>query len=101
MDDTIGIDVSKDKLDIFDMKHRQFANGNDGLISLMRWLKGRTALVIFEASGYYYRQLETKLSAARLPYSKVNPRQARRFAEGEPLMRHWFEHNGDRKDRKD
>ncbi len=36
---------------------------------------------MFEASGCYHRQLETNLSEAHLPYSKVNPRQARRFAE--------------------
>lgn len=84
MNDTIGIDVSKDKLDIFDLKrteHRQFDNDTDGINRLTSWLKGRSVLTVFEASGCYHRQLETNLSKAHLPYSKVNPRQARRFAE--------------------
>lgn len=84
MNNTIGIDVSKDNLDIFDlelMEHRQFDNDADGLKCLIGWLKGRNALTVFEASGSYHSKLETGLSKASLPYSKVNPRQARRFAE--------------------
>ena len=85
MQDTIGIDVSKDKLDAFHLatlEHRQFANDRRGLQSLRRWSgKSGCSLIVFEASGVYHRQLENCLSAACVPYSKVNPRQARRFAE--------------------
>ena len=84
MNDTIGIDVSKDKLDIFDLgrlEHRQFANSNDGLVSMTDWINGRCSLIVFEASGIYHRELETHLSTENLSYSKVNPRQARRFAQ--------------------
>ncbi|TYB82643.1 IS110 family transposase [Oceaniovalibus sp. ACAM 378] len=84
MNNTIGIDVSKDKLDIFDlelMEHRQFDNDADGLRCLIGWLNDRHALTVFEASGCYHSKLETGLSEASLPYSKVNPCQARRFAE--------------------
>jgi transposase len=37
--------------------------------------------VVFEPTGPYHRAFERVLGAADLPYAKVNPRQARRFAE--------------------
>ncbi len=85
MNDTIGIDISKDKLDAFclaNQEHRQFANDGRGFRALRDWIGVHdSSLIVFEASGIYHRQLENCLSAASLPYSKVNPRQARRFAE--------------------
>ena len=85
MNDTIGIDVSKDWLDAYSMasaEHRQFANDGRGLRALHRWIESSGAgLIVFEASGVYHRRLENSLSAKAVPYSKVNPRQARRFAE--------------------
>jgi len=85
MQDTIGIDVSKDKLDAFHLatlEHRQFANDGRGFRALRDWIVGHgPSLIVFEASGVYHRQLESCLSAAGVSYSKVNPRQARRFAE--------------------
>ena len=38
-------------------------------------------LVIYEATGAYHRQLERPLGAKALPFVKVNPKQARRFAQ--------------------
>jgi transposase len=85
MNNTIGIDVSKDKLDVFDLaglEHHQVANNGLGLKSLQRLIaKFGASLVIFEASGVYHRELETSLAKNAVPYTKVNPRQARRFAE--------------------
>ena len=48
----------------------------------LRWI-GRKAelLVVFEATGVYHRELELMLGAQGLPFVKVNPRQARRFAQ--------------------
>jgi transposase len=37
--------------------------------------------VVFEATGAYHRRFERTLAAAGLPMAKINPRQARRFAE--------------------
>ena len=49
---------------------------------LARWLAAlKVKLVVFEATGAYHRRLERFLSDHGLPFSKVNPRQARRFAE--------------------
>jgi len=43
-------------------------------------------LVVFEATGVYHRLLETSLAMHDFPFARVNPRQARRFAEGTGTM---------------
>ncbi len=50
--------------------------------SLSAWI-GRDPVerIVYEATGAYHRQLESTLGQAGLPLAKVNPRQARRFAE--------------------
>ena len=86
MHDTIGIDISKDTLDTYWLskrKHKQFANSKAGLSTLIGWIqRANVSLVVFEATGIYHRLLETNLAAYGIPFSRVNPRQARRFAEG-------------------
>lgn len=86
MNDTIGIDISKDTLDAFWLskrKHKQFANSKTGLRALIRWVRAAAVpLVVFEATGVYHRLLEVSLAAHDFPFARVNPRQARRFAEG-------------------
>ena len=41
----------------------------------------RSAKFVFEATGAYHRLFERALAEAGLPFVKVNPRRARRFAE--------------------
>jgi len=86
MNDTIGIDISKDTLDTFWLskrKHKQFANTKTGLRTLSNWIrKAEVPLVVFEATGIYHRLLETSLAEHDFSFARVNPRQARRFAEG-------------------
>lgn len=86
MNDTIGIDISKDALDAYWLskrKHKQFPNDKNGLKALIVWVRQATVtLVVFEATGVYHRALETSLAAHDLSFARVNPRQARRFAEG-------------------
>jgi transposase len=81
---TIGIDISKTHLDAFrqeDQAARQFENTPQGLRALIRWLgKTPVARIVFEPTGPYHRALETALSG-KFPLVKVNPLQARRFAE--------------------
>ena len=83
--DTIGVDVSKDCLDahrLSDGASRRFANDKAGHKAFLR-------MVWREAGGErrvrtdrsLYRAFERALGAARVPFAKVNPRQARRFAE--------------------
>lgn len=86
MDDIIGTDVSKDTLDVHrlaDGSNRQFPNGTAGHSKLLKWLEALPSLplVIYEATGAYHRQLERRLGAKALSFVKVNPKQARRFAQ--------------------
>ncbi len=81
---TIGIDVSKDTLDVHrqsDGEEKRFANGKAGFKSLMKWIGAEPARVVFEPTGPYHRALEGALAKAGHALIKVNPRQARRFAE--------------------
>ena len=82
---TIGIDISKDTLDAWrlpDNQHIHVTNDKAGHRSLVRWI-GRqdVPLVVFEATGAYHRSLEATFVASDTAFAKVNPRQARRFAE--------------------
>lgn len=82
---TIGVDVSKDGLDAYrlaDGASRRFANDKAGCKALIKWLAATpVARVVFEATGPYHRMIERALDTAGVPIAKVNPRQARRFAE--------------------
>jgi transposase len=84
-DSTLGIDISKEWLETHrwpDGDSRRFANTKKGHQALIRWIgRGPVARVVFEATGAYHRDLERALGAAGLPAARVNPRQARRFAE--------------------
>lgn len=86
MNDTIGIDISKDSLDTYWLskrKHKQFANNKTGLRALTSWVReAEVSLVVFEATGIYHRLLEISLAEHDFSFARVNPRQARRFAEG-------------------
>lgn len=84
MNDSIGIDISKDRLDAFrpsDATHRSFDNNPAGFRALQRWL-GETpvARIVYEATGPYHGAFERALGG-HLPLVKVNPLQARRFAQ--------------------
>jgi transposase len=83
--DTIGVDISKDHLDAYrlaDGAARRFANDKRGHKALIAWLAETPAnRVVFEPTGPYHRAVERALGASGVPFAKVNPRQARRFAE--------------------
>lgn len=83
--DTIGIDVSKDRIDAFwhsRSEARCLPNSEDGFSQLCAWLGGHEGvLIVFEATGAYHRGLERYLSLAGQSFIKVNPKQARRFAQ--------------------
>lgn len=86
MNDTIGIDISKDKLDaywLFKREHRQFCNDQKGVKALALWAReAGVSRVIFESTGIYHRLVETGLTRHGISFARVNPRQARRFCEG-------------------
>ncbi len=79
---TIGVDISKDHLDAHRMSDgasQRFANDKQGHQAFLKWLHGDR--VVYEPTGPYHRALERRLAAAGKALVKVNPRQARRFAE--------------------
>jgi transposase len=82
---TIGIDISKHHLDVHVHPEgcaRQFANDGTGHARLIAWIAPKQpARIVFEATGAYNRDLQNALAAAALPGVRINPWQARRFAE--------------------
>lgn len=82
---SIGIDISKDHLDAHrsrDGAEKRFSNDRAGCRSLVAWIGEEEAVrVVYEPTGRYHRVLEEELGEAGFPLAKVNPRQARRFAE--------------------
>lgn len=80
-----GIDISKDHLDVHlhpSGATRQVTNDKAGHKALLRWFSRlRVERIVFEATGPYHRLFERVLTAAGLTFAKINPRQARRFAE--------------------
>jgi transposase len=84
MQDTIGIDISKDTLDVHrqsDGRHARFGNDRAGLAALRRWIGKAPVRVVYEATGRYHRDMEGALEAAGHALVKVNPGRARRFAQ--------------------
>ena len=82
---TVGVDIAKHTLDVYlhpQATARQFPNTSGGVTALSGWL-GQTTLhrVVFGPTGAYHRILERQLGDASVPMVKVNPLQARRFAE--------------------
>jgi transposase len=80
---TIGIDISKAKLDCHvhpAAVERQFANTAKGQNALIAWLRQwQVERVAYEATATYHRALEAAL--ADWPCVKLNPERARRFAQ--------------------
>jgi len=81
----VGVDICKATLDVH--LHpagiaRQFANDAKGFKALLSWLGDHlVARVVYEPTGRYHHGFERWLGTAGLALAKVNPRQARRFAE--------------------
>lgn len=81
---SIGIDISKAHLDAAwpqAGKSARFANDRKGFAALKRWIGDDwPELVVYEATGIYHGAFEQAFSG-QLPLHKVNPLQARRFAQ--------------------
>jgi transposase len=82
---TVGIDVSKDHLDVAARPGDRFrvANAPGGVAELVARLAALApALVVIEATGGYEAEALAALLAAGLPAAVVNPRRVRQFAAG-------------------
>src|SRR5271170_2225024 len=82
---SVGVDICKDALDVAihpEGKGFRVANTPEGHRALIKRLKGfEIARIVFEATGAYHRLFQRALVEAGLPWVKVNPCQARRFAQ--------------------
>jgi transposase len=78
----VGIDVSKQYLDIFDEGlgvPERIANATQAITQLVaRWQCD--ALVVFEATGVYDLSLREALERAGIRFARINPARARDFA---------------------
>ena len=67
-DDSVGIDISKDFLDIHRLRNgkaARFPNAPSGFRSLSKWLGCEIPTrVIFEATGPYHRRFELAMALA-------------------------------------
>lgn len=82
---TVGIDVSKLKLDVFALacgELLQVSNDAAGWATLVEWLKAKKVKAIgLEPSGGYERDLVKALRRAGLPVRTVNPYRLRQYAK--------------------
>jgi len=81
----VGLDVSKDRLDMFIHPARQLeavsndASGHDELVERLK--AARPALIVMEATGGFEAAIAAALAEAGLPVVVANPRQVRDFAK--------------------
>src|SRR6516162_321343 len=82
---SVGVDISKDALDVAIHpagESFRITNNPEGHRAVIKRLKGfDIARIVFEATGAYHRLFQQALVKAGLPWVKVNPCQARRFAQ--------------------
>ena len=79
----VGIDVSKNHLDIFDSATglpMRLVNTTGALAELARDWAQRDAFVLFEATGRYDLDLRRALAMVGVRFARVNPARARDFA---------------------
>lgn len=82
---TIGADISKDHIDLHRLPDRQMlrvSNDAKGFAAILGWIGDeQVERIVYEPTGAYHKAFERLMLSRGLPVSKVNPRQARRFAE--------------------
>ena len=82
---TIGIDISKDNFEAHrlpDGAAKQFSNNAAGFRNLLSWIGGcQIERLVYEPTGSYHLEFECAMDKAGLPLVKVNPLQAKRFAQ--------------------
>lgn len=82
---TIGADISKDHIDLHRLPGDQrlrVTNDRKGFAAILGWIGDKPVeRIVYEPTGAYHRAFECFMLTRGLPVSKVNPRQARRFAD--------------------
>src|SRR5687767_4446854 len=86
----VGIDVSKDRLDVAvlgEEQEKQVCNTQAGIEELVQWMLGlQPELIVVEATGGYQRAVVEALFRAGLAVAVVNPARVRQFARGCGLL---------------
>src|SRR5687768_14184805 len=86
----IGIDVSKDSLDVAVLGKKpivQFANTKKGIAKLVQHMKQlEPKLIVVEATGGYEETLVLALFEAGLPVALVSPQRVRQYAKAKGLL---------------
>jgi transposase len=86
----VGIDVSKDRLDVArlgEREEKQMSNTEKGIAELVQWmLELQPELIVVEASGGYQRRVVDALFVAGLAVAVVNPARVRQFARACGLL---------------
>ena len=83
-DHTVGVDIAKTHLDAYLApvgKAARFPNDPAGFRALIAWIDRPIACLAYEPTGHWHRAFEAALLEAGLPLARVNPLQARRFAQ--------------------
>ena len=87
----IGIDICKEKLDVYfstSQQIAQFENNLNGLKKLVTALrKTNNPFVLFEATGGYEMDLMKDLAEKQISFRRLNPRQVRDFAKSRNLAK--------------
>ena len=81
---SVGVDISKAHFDAYMVpagKAARFSNDAAGLKALTAWVERPVRTVTYEPTGRWHRAFEEALFQAELPLARVNPLQARRFAQ--------------------
>src|SRR5829696_7795641 len=86
----VGIDVSKDRLDVAVLggkQEKQVCNSQAGIKELVQWmLELQPELIVVEATGGYQRAVVEALFHAGLCVAVVNPARVRQFARASGLL---------------
>lgn len=86
----VGIDVSKDRLDVAVLgarQEKQVNNTQAGIKELVNWMQELAPeLMVVEATGGYQRAVVEGLVQAGLPVAVVNPARVRQFARACGLL---------------
>ena len=80
---TIGIDISKDWLDVFaapEGRASRFSNDPTGFRKLIAWIGSEVERIAYEPTGPFHRDFEDALLKAGLPLYAINRYQVRSFA---------------------
>lgn len=86
----VGIDVSKDKLDVAVVGHKEGAQVSNTKKGIAKWVMGmmklNPKLIVVEATGGYEEAVVLALFESGLPVALVSPQRVRQYARASGLL---------------